>query len=186
MIDDRRKEVVSPPAGAGWAGRDAGKTFLIQEWYADRAERWAWGMFFALKGTGSQIPLDVARLGMVAVGVRVINTVLAADVDYSKIDPFMSQLIDECVTIVRDRSVIDKATGLPAATPLLQGDISEMATRTWLRSEVIRLHTNFSVFDSLSGLVDQIRTWMPPSTEISETTSTSPPSLDESSPSTPG
>jgi len=182
MYDDRRKEVVRAPA-TPWIGRDAGKHFLISEWGAKRAEAWAWGMVFALKGSTSEIPLDVARLGMVGVGIRLLNTVLKADVDYARISPFMNELIDECVQIVRDPSSTDKATGLPVASSLLDGDIAEIATRQWLRSEVIRVHTNFSVFDALSALLSQVKSWTP--SEEPSTTQTSPPSSEESSPSTP-
>jgi hypothetical protein len=182
MFNDRRVELVATPA-APWIGRDANKAFLITEWSAKRAEKWAWGMVFALKGTSSEIPLDVARLGMAGVGIRLINTILKADTDYSKIEPFMNELIDECVKIVRDPTVSDKATGHPVASPLLDGDIAEIATRQWLRSEVIRVHTNFSVFDALSELLSQVRSWTP--SEAPSTTQTSPPSSGEPSPSTP-
>lgn len=160
MFEDRKRELVPAP-DAPWIGRDRGKNFVITEWGAKRAERWAWGMCFALKGSTSEIPTDVARLGMVGVGIALINTVLKADVDYAKIEPYMNELIDECVGIARDMKNIDKQTGLPFATPLLEGDIAEMATRQWLRSEVIRVHTNFSMFDALSALLAQMRLWKP-------------------------
>lgn len=183
MFADRKQEIVPIPNDAPWRGRDAGKVFLITEWGAKRAERWAWGMVFALKGTSSEIPLDVARLGMVGVGIRLLNTVLKAGVRYEEIAPYMDELIDECVKIVRDPSAIDKTTGIPVASPLLEGDISEIATRQWLRSEVVRVHTNFSVFDALSALLSQIKSWQP--SEEPSTTPTSPPSSGEPSPPTP-
>ncbi len=179
MYDDRRKEVVRTPA-TSWIGRDAGKSFLISEWGAKRAEAWAWGMVFALKGSTSEIPLDVARLGMVGVGIRLLNTVLKADVEYARIAPFMNELIDECVQIIRDPTVIDKTTNLPVASALLDGDIAEIATRQWLRSEVIRVHTNFSVFDALSALLSHMKSWTPNAEQ--STTQTSPPSSEEPSP----
>lgn len=182
MYSDRKREIVPAPQTA-WIGRDAGKTFLISEWSARRAEKWAWGMTFALKGTTSEIPLEVARLGVVGVGIRLLNVVLKADAPYSAIEPFMDQLIDECVTMIRDPSAIDKATGLPVATPLLDGDVAEMATLQWLRSEVIRVHTNFSVFDALSGLLSLMKSETP--SEERSTIPTSPPSSGEPSPSTP-
>lgn len=182
MYADRRVEIVPAPT-APWVGRDAGKTFLITEWSARRAEKWAWGISFALKGSSSEIPLEVARLGIVGVGIRLLNVVLKADVQYAAIEPFMSELIDECVKIVRDPKQVDKATGLPIATPMLDGDIAEVATLQWLRSEVIRVHTNFSVFDSLSGLLSLMKSWKP-SGEPSNI-ETSPPSSGEPSPSTP-
>lgn len=182
MFDDRKREIVPAPA-APWIGRDAGKTFLITEWGARRAEKWAWGIAFALKGTSSEIPLETARLGMVGVGIRLLNAVLKADTDYRAIEPFMDELIDECVRIIRDPKAIDKTTGLPVALPLLDGEIAEIATLQWLRSEVIRVHTNFSVLDSLSALLSLMTSETP--SEERSTTETSPRSSDESSPQTP-
>ena len=62
----RKSEIVAVPA---WGGRDAGKLFKITEWDAMRAEKWAWRMALALKGTSGQLPENVARLGMVGRGV---------------------------------------------------------------------------------------------------------------------
>lgn len=182
MFDDRKREIVPAPSSS-WIGRDAGKTFLITEWSARRAEKWAWGMTFALKGTTSEIPLEVAQLGMVGVGIRLLNVVLKADAPYAAIEPFMDQLIDECVQMVRDPKAIDKATGMPIATQLLDGDIAEIATLQWLRSEVVRVHTNFSVFDALSALLSLMKSSTP--SEEQSTIPTSPRSSGESSPLTP-
>lgn len=142
---------------ASWGNRDAGKVFKLREWPARRAETWAWGMVFALKGTQGQIPDDVARLGMVGIGIRLLNTVLAADVNYEKIKPYMDELIDECVTIVRDPKNRDKESGLLIDGPMMENDIKEVRTLQWLRSEVIRIHTNFSVIESLSALISAAR-----------------------------
>lgn len=182
MYDDRKQEVVPAPK-TPWIGRDAGKVFLITEWGARRAEKWAWGMTFALKGSTSEIPLDVARLGMVGVGIRLLNVILKADAPYAAIEPFMDQLIDECVKIIRDPSAIDKMTGRPIASPLIDGDVAEIATLQWLRSEVVRVHTNFSVFDSLSALLSLMKSGT--QSEEPSTTLTSPPSSEEPSRSTP-
>ena len=140
-----------------WGGRDQGKVFRIKEWPARRAETWAWGMVFALKGTGGSIPDDVARLGMAGIGIRLLNTVLQADTDYLKLKPYMDELIDECVTIIRDPKNHDKTTGRLIDGPMLEDDIKEVKTLQWLRSEVIRIHTNFSVLESLSALISALR-----------------------------
>lgn len=168
-MSDRKIEYVRVPASQ-WAGRDAGKMFRIQEWSARRAETWAWGMVFALKGTSGEIPDDVARLGMAGVGIRLINTVLKADVRYDAVKPFYDELIDECVTIVRDPTNRDRGTGDYVATAIMDDDFSEVPTLQWLRSEVIRVHTNFSILDSLFELLSRIRSTEPNSSN----TSTSP------------
>lgn len=153
-MSGRKSEVVVVPT---WGKRDAGKHFKITEWPARRAEQWAWGMVFALKGTSGEIPDDIARLGIAGVGIRLVNTLLKADVNYSAIQPFFDELIDECVMIVRDPTNRDRATGEVIATPLMPDDFAEVPTLQWLRSEVIRVHTNFSVIDSLFALLAQIR-----------------------------
>lgn len=153
-MSDRKVEYVKVPE---WGRRDAGKVFQITEWPARRAETWAWGMVFALKGTSGEIPDDVARLGMVGVGIKLVNTVLKADVDFARVKPFYDELIDECVLIVRDPANRDRATGAPIATGLLDGDFAEVPTLQWLRSEVVRVHTNFSVVDSLFEFLSAVR-----------------------------
>lgn len=168
MSGDRKVEFVTVP---DWGKRDAGKVFKITEWGARRAETWAWGMVFALKGTSGEIPDDVARLGMVGVGIRLINTVLKADVNYPALKPYFDELIDECVLIVRDPTNRDRISQEPIATALMEADLAEIPTIQWLRSEVIRVHTNFSILDSLFELLSRIRSG---STD-SPTTSTSPP-----------
>lgn len=181
-MSDRRSFVAPVPAAA-WAGRDAGKNFLITEWPAPRAEEWAWGMVLALKGTTAEIPEDVARLGMVGVGIRLLNSFLAADVDYARVRPLLADML-ECVQVVLDPKNVAAATGLPVATPLRPDSVSEVPTLQWLRSEVIRAHTNFSAADFLSAFLDQMRSWRPPIGAPS-TTETSPTSSAPSSAATP-
>lgn len=167
--DGRRADIVTV---GPWGDRDAGKVFRIKEWGARRAEQWAWGMVFALKGTTGEMPDDVARLGMVGVGVRLLNAVLQAPVQYAVIQPYMDELIDECVTIIRDPKNVDRTTGHPVYGPLMANDVQEIKTLQWLRSEVIRLHTNFSVLESLSALLSAARSGLGDSSNIP----TSPPS----------
>jgi hypothetical protein len=160
-LDGLNVDYVTVPAS--WGARDQGKVFRIKEWPARRAEEWAWGLAFALKGTQGEIPEDVARLGMAGIGVSLLNTVLKADVSYDRLKPFMNELIDECVTIVRDPKNRDKATGEPVASELMPNDLMEVKTIQWLRSEVVRLHTNFSVLDALSALISAARNGLPAS-----------------------
>lgn len=150
----RKSEIVTVPSE--WGGRDANKHFLITEWDAFRAEKWAWRAFIMLKGTTAQIPLDVARLGMVGVAIRAINAVLAADVDENRLLPLLDEMMT-CVQRVRDPGVKDRTTGKPIATPLVgQDDVEEIRTVGWLRSEVARLHVNFSPAEALSELISAL------------------------------
>ncbi len=145
----RKKEYVRVPGE--WGGRDAGKTFEITEAPATAAEKWAWRLIIALKGTTGEIPEGIAHLGYVAIAIRGFNAFLASDVDYAKLEPLLDEMMD-CVRIVRDPSSIDKATGDPVATSLMSdgSDIEEIRTLGWLRSEVLRIHTGFSFTGALS------------------------------------
>lgn len=140
--------MVQAPA---WCGRDAGKVFKLTEMDAFRAEKWAWRLMIALKGTSMQLPTDIERLGMVGVAIRSINGFFAADVDENKLFALFEEMLT-CVTMVRNPAQSDTATMLGAG----QGDIKEPKTLAWLRSEVLELHTGFSLADALSALFRKI------------------------------
>lgn len=174
----RKTEYVTVPS---WGGRDAGKVFRIKESPATQAEKWAWKLIIALKGTTAQIPEEIAPLGMIAVAIRGINSFLASDVDFAKLEPLLDEMLD-CVKIVRDPNTTDKTTGEPLATELVSDDdIEEVKTIAWLRSEVLRIHTNFSFIEALSWWVRLSQTITPTS---SSNTSTSPPPSEPQSPPT--
>lgn len=128
-------------------GRDKGKIFLLTEMPAAAAEKWALRMFVALKGSGSEVAESVVRLGMVGVALSGLNVFLRADVDPKVLEPLLDEMLT-CIKIVRDPNRPD------IATPMRPDfDIDEVSTLLWLRSEVIRLHTNFSPAEALSTLI---------------------------------
>lgn len=146
----RKKEVVVSPYG-----RDAGRHFLITEASAMAAEKWSWRLFLAVKGTSAEVPSEYAAYGIVEVARRGINAFLASDIEMAKLEPLLDEMMD-CVKIVRDPSVIDPVTGMPLATPMITSDdIQEVQTLGWLRSEVLRIHTNFSVIDVVLSWVSR-------------------------------
>lgn len=155
----RKKEVV-----VATYGRDAGRQYLITETDAVSAEKWGWKLAIAVKGTSVQIPEALAPYGMTAVAIRGINSFLAApDVDFAKLEPLLDELL-ACVQIVRDPKIADPVhSSVPLATPMLPGDIQEVPTVTWLRSEVIRVHTNFSFIDAVTSWVTAVMTKTPES-----------------------
>ena len=156
MLGGNRKiEVVVAPANFG---RDAGKHFKITEWPAARAEKWAWRASIALKGTTAQIPRDIERLGMVGVARFFLNAYLAADIDVDRLMPLLDEMMT-CVEIIRVPGTKDPANPqYPLSEPMFgQDDVSEVRTIGWLRSEVIRIHTNFSPAAALSELISAIR-----------------------------
>jgi hypothetical protein len=153
----RKKEVVTVPAGFG---RDSSppKHFLITEWPAFRAEKWAYRMGAVLKGSSAQIPLDIARLGMAGIAICGLNAILAADIDPDKLEPLLDQMM-ECVRIVRVITVPDPSDPQYPLSDALHGedDIEEVKTVMWLRSEVWRIHCSFSVADALSALLQTLQ-----------------------------
>lgn len=147
----RKREVVTVPVE--WGGRDAGKHFLITEASAMQAEKWAWKLWIAVKGTSASIPENIAPLGMIAVAIRGINSFLAADVEFEKLEPLLDELMT-CIKIVRDPGTPDPALeGVPLATSVMPDDVQEPRTITWLRGEVVRVHTNFSFIDAATAWI---------------------------------
>jgi hypothetical protein len=170
----RKTEVVVVPSDPKY-GRDrepTSKHFLLTEWPAARAEEWAIRAILAYNRGGVDINLDRALgMGMRAIAIFGIQTFLRGQMRAEEIVPILNELL-ECVKIIRDPSARDKETGEPVATPIVSDDdIEEVATRLWLRSEVIRLHTGFSPGDALSHLVSLIMT----PEGVSPSTETSPP-----------
>jgi hypothetical protein len=155
----RKKEVITVPASGG---RDDGKLFTITEMSAMQAEKWAWRLMIALKGSRGWVPDEVAQLGMVGVTVRMINAFLSADVDYPAFEALLDEMM-ECVRRVRDPRRPDVEAALNAL------DIEEVSTVAWLRSEVIRVHTGFSVAAGLTGLISAVT-----ASAASSSTQTSP------------
>lgn len=146
----KSKFVPIPQDPETW-GRDAGKHFLITEMPAEKAEKWAIKMFLALKGSGteSQIPLEVRSLGIVGVAIVTINRFLQADVKFENLEP----LLDEMFTCVQ---AVPEPNNLSTARAPLPGEIQEVVTRGFLRSEVLELHTGFSMAESFQKLISEI------------------------------
>lgn len=139
------------------SSRDNGKTFLLEEMDAYRAEMWAHRAILAVVRNG-RIPesaeLDrlkdidwndeaTANLGMglvAAMGIRAF-----AGLDYADAKPLLDELMD-CVQIMGDPNV-------PAtAHRPLPGEIEDWKTLTLLRAEVFQLITGFSMSGVLSRL----------------------------------
>lgn len=130
-------------------GRDAGKLFVITEMAAEPAEKWALRMFLCLKGTTAEVPQEIERLGMIGVAIRGVNAFLAADIRWNDFEPLLDQMFT-CVARARDPQRPD------VVTPLIEGDIEEVKTRIWLRSEVLSLHVGFSVSDAFWTVMSMV------------------------------
>ena len=119
-------------------GRDKGKIFHIREMSAEAAEEWATRILLALTRSGIDVPAEMLKGGMAevaAVKKFVTDTIFngVGSLDYEEIKPLLQQMMD-CVEI-REKAAIRSLT---------PDDIEDVATRLLLRSEVFKLHTDFS------------------------------------------
>lgn len=141
-------------------GRDRGKVFIITEMPASRAEKWAARALLAITRSGVPMPEELRGAGMAAIAIVGLRAILSLSFDDAE------PLLDEMMTCVQikmpalTRPIIDDGT---------EGeDIEEPETRLLLRSEVLELHTGFSLAAMTSRLVAAARE------EISEAIQTSP------------
>lgn len=154
----RKSEIVRVPDGFGRDSEPKRKVFLITEWAAERAEKWAIRMLLAYNRGGGQMQVtETLGTGMEGIFFIGVQTFLRGQIQAAEIIPILDELLD-CVKIIRDESKPDVATGKPVAHPLMPDDIEEVKTRLWLRSEVMRVHTNFSPAAAVSSLISAIMT----------------------------
>lgn len=134
-----------------WGGRDAGKVFVIKEMSAFQAEKWGRRALLLLKGSGARIPDNVASYGMAGVAIVGLNAFLQADIKAEELEPLMDEMLT-CVKLERDPKHPGVLSDIAS-----DDDVEEVKTLLWLRSEIIRLHTDFSPADSLWSLIQEIR-----------------------------
>ena len=97
------------------------------------------------------VRLHISELvGWEGIAIIGINTFLRGSVKSEAMIPLLDELL-ECVQIIRDPKNADFATAIVS-----DDDIEEVATRWWLRAEVVRVHVNFSPADALSALFSSI------------------------------
>lgn len=144
-------------------GRDKGKTFRITEMPASQAEDWLFRAMSAMARGNPDIPPETINLGWGAITFAGLRAVLSAP--YEDVRPIVLEMMD-CVQRVEE-------TG---ARPLLETDTEEVATRLWLRDEVLKLHANFSVV----GAVQTIQRIISAETELKNDSSSTQMSSGES------
>lgn len=164
----RESAVIRVPKFPGTRDRDFNKIFRITEWPAAKAEDWAVRVMFAANSGAGELPLNLAGIGMEGIAIIGINTFLRGNINPDTMIPLLNDLL-ECVRYVRDPSKPD------IDSKILDNDIEEIATRMWLRGEVLTLHLNFSVSAALSALYTKIMA--KPSADLS-----SRPTSDQESP----
>lgn len=149
--------VVRVPDFPGTRNRDKGKIFKLTEWDSERAEHWGIRAMLALGSTNdARLPLNMAGMGMEGIAIVGINAFFAQtramgdDSVKAVVIPLLDELL-ECVEIIRDPKHPEIVTKIVPKT-----DIEEIATRMWLRGEVLSLHLNFSVSVMFSQLYRRI------------------------------
>lgn len=136
------KEYTVPQKTEGSLGRhrDAGKTFVLTEMPAMRAEKWATRAFMALATNGVKIPEGVADLGMA--GFALVGFQAFYGAKFEEVEPLMDEMF-ECIQIKPSAQIV---------RPLVENDIEEVSTRLALRKEVLELHMGFTFADAASRL----------------------------------
>ena len=173
----RETATVRVPPFPGTRNRDHGRIFRITEWPSAKAEKWLLRIVMAANKSATPLPLNVAGLGMEGVAAMGINAfLLSGNAQPEIFIPLLDELL-ECVTVVRDPKQPDLATAL------LPDDLEEVATRFWLRGEVLSLHLGFSVSAALSALYKKIMTRAPVLPDSSILPTSAPESQQPSGPS---
>jgi len=114
------------------AKRDAGKTFVITEMPALKAEKWALRAFLALIRAGIEIPEQTQALGMA--GIASLSFQALQGLSFDDVEPLLEEMMD-CIKLRTSSSFERK---------LADGDIEEVSTLFNLRKEVFQLHVDFS------------------------------------------
>ena len=122
-------------------GRDKGKTFLITEMPALKAERWAFRAILCLAHSGVDMDLgpEDAKGGMAAfatAGLKALNKL-----DFNEAEPLLNEMWS-CVQVIPDRN--NPLIVRPLVRNEMEGDdIEEVTTILTLRERIFRLHTDF-------------------------------------------
>ena len=121
--------------------RDSGKTFLLTEMSAVRAEKWAARALLALLKSGVELPEDAAQAGLA--GIAAVGIKAFGSIDWTLAEPLMDEMM-ECVQVLPD------PRNEKVVRPLFEEDIEEVTTRLAIRKELLELHLGFSLAAKLS------------------------------------
>lgn len=124
-------------------GRDKGKTFVLTELAASRAEAWAARALLALMKSGEELPHGFENTGMA--GMAQLGIKALAGLSWEVAEPLLAEMW-ECVQVMPD------PTRPHVVRVLIEDDIEEVLTRVKLRAEIWKLHTDFFSAGALSRL----------------------------------
>lgn len=125
-------------------GRDKGKTYVITEMPASKAERWAARGLAALLSAGVDVPDNVMAAGAQAVAHFGLS--IFSRMDFDAAQPLLDEMM-ECVEIQPSPGVTRR---------LIEDDIEELVTRIYLRKEVFQLILGFSIPDDISNSLREV------------------------------
>jgi hypothetical protein len=124
-------------------GRDKGKSFLLTEMPATKAEDWAIRAMLALGAANVEIPDGALQLGMAALAEIGLKKLFA--IDAAQMRPLLDELM-ECVEFVPN----PQKPQVKVKYPLFETQVEEVKTLLSLKWQVLKLHMDFSLADSLS------------------------------------
>ena len=124
-------------------GRDKGKTFLLTEMPATKAEDWAIRAMLALGAANVEIPEGALQLGMAALAEIGLKKLFA--IDAAQMRPLLAELM-ECVKFVPN----PQKPQVEVKYPMFETQVEEVKTLLSLKWQVLKLHLDFSLADSLS------------------------------------
>ena len=115
-------------------GRDFGKTFVITEMSASKAESWAYRAILALMANGVELPDGFERMGMA--GMAEVGIKALSGLKWEVAEPLLEEMW-QCVQFMPDQSKPNIVRNL------IEEDIEEIQTRIKLRIEVWKVHAGF-------------------------------------------
>ena len=140
----RKEKIITVTA----EGRDKGRTYLIREMSAFRAERWGARVLLALMKSGAPIPEDAAKMGLA--GVAALGVKLLLSIQWEDAQPLLNEMMG-CVQI--SQPLFPKPGDAVSYRDINEDadDIEEVATMLMLRKEVLELHLGFSLREKLQS-----------------------------------
>lgn len=128
-------------------GRDKGKSFILTEMPAAKAEEWFIRAMMLLSRSGADVPPDIFRHGAASFATMGLGAALSGlgKAPWAEVKP----LLDELFSCVAFSSPAGMTISIPGQ---VDSQIEEVATRLQLREEVLSLHLGFSLAARISTL----------------------------------
>jgi hypothetical protein len=130
-----KTKIITIEAAADGAreNRDAGKTYLLTEMPALKAERWGRHAVAACSRNDLDVKGELAKLGLL--GFYLVGFQALAGGDIQAVDDLMDEMLS-CIKIVESPTLARPLGG--------DDDIEEVSTLIRLRKELIELHMGFT------------------------------------------